>query len=90
MSWVPFVIRSGRSIFGTSGERSICSIARHAWRTVYGSLTPITERTVANVSLPSSLSRKAAPTACVVTWSEKSSHGIDSAIRRQTRKRVAR
>ena len=46
MSCVPFVIRSGRSICGTSGERSICSIARQAWRTVYGSLTPITERTV--------------------------------------------
>ena len=89
MSWVPFVIRSGRSISGTSGERSICSIARHAWRTVYGSLTPITDRTVANVSFPSSLSRNAAPTACVVTWSEKSSHGIDSAIRRQTRNSVA-
>ena len=36
------------------------------------------------------LSRNFAPTACVVTWSEKSSHGIVSAIRRQTRKSVRR
>ena len=37
---------------------------------------------------PSGLSMNFAPTAWVVTWSEKSSHGIDSAIRRQTRKTV--
>jgi hypothetical protein len=66
------------------------SMARHAWRTVYGSFQPITAGTSSNVSLPSSLSRNLAPTACVVTWSEKSSHGIDSAMRRQTRKRVRR
>ena len=30
MSWVPFVISSGREIVGTSGERSMFSIARHA------------------------------------------------------------
>ena len=39
---------------------------------------------------PSGLSMNFAPTACVVTWSENSSHGIVSAIRRQTRKSVRR
>ena len=67
MSYVPFVISSGRSICGTSGERSISSMAMHAWRTVYGSLRPITDRTSWKVSFPSSDSRNFAPTACVVT-----------------------
>ena len=39
---------------------------------------------------PAGLSMNRAPTACVVTWSENSSHGIDSAIRRQTRNSVRR
>ena len=65
-------------------------MAMQAWRTVYGSFHPITVRTSSNVSLPSSLSRNFGPTACVVTWSEKSSQGIDSAMRRQTRNRVLR
>ena len=57
---------------------------------MYGSFQPITVRTSSNVPDPSSLSRNFAPTAWVVTWSEKSSHGIVSAIRRQTRKSVRR
>ena len=88
MSCVPFVISSGREIFGTSGERSMFSIARHAWRTVYGSFSPTMSRTSWKMFSPSGLSMNVAPTACVVTWSEKSSHGIASAIRRQTRKSV--
>jgi hypothetical protein len=39
---------------------------------------------------PSELSMNVAPTACVVTWSENSSQGIVSAIRRHTRKTVRR
>ena len=42
------------------------------------------------MSSPSGLSMNRAPTACVVTWSENSSQGIASAIRRQTRKSVRR
>ena len=53
MSCVPFVISSGRSICGTSGERSISSIAMHAWRTVYGSLRPIDVADELEVSFPS-------------------------------------
>ena len=70
--------------------RSIRSIARHAWRTVYGSLRPMIERTSSKMFSPSGLSMKRAPTAWVVTWSENSSQGIDSAMRRQTRKSVRR
>ena len=89
-SWVPFVISSGREICGTSGDRSMFSIARHACRTVYGSLSPTMSRTSWRMFSPSGLSMNLAPTACVVTWSEKSSQGIDSTIRRQTRKSVRR
>ena len=65
-------------------------MARQAWRTVYGSLSATMLRTSSKMFSPSGLSMNFAPTACVVTWSEKSSHGIDSAIRRQTRKSVRR
>ena len=67
MSWVPFVIKSGREISGTSGERSMFSIARQACLTVYGSLSPTMSRTSWKMFSPSGLSMNPAPTACVVT-----------------------
>ncbi len=57
---------------------------------MYGSLRATIPRTSSKIFAPSSLSMNFAPTACVVTWSEKSSQGIDSAMRRQTRKSVLR
>ena len=66
------------------------SIARHACRTVYGSLSPTMSRTSWKMFSPSGLSMNRAPTACVVTWSENSSQAIVSAIRRQTRNSVRR
>ena len=66
MSCVPFVISSGRAIWGTSGERSMFSIARHACRTVYGSFSPTMSRTSWKMFSPSGLSMNRAPTACVV------------------------
>ena len=70
----------------TSGSRSISSIARHACRTVNVEFSRVISRTISKVFSPSGFSRWWHPTACVVTWSAKSSQLIVSAQRRQKRK----
>ena len=66
------------------------SIARQAWRTVKVELRRVIWRTISNVFSPSGFSRWWQPTACVVTWSAKSSQLMVSAQRRQKRKMALR
>ncbi|MFN8185527.1 MAG: MFS transporter [Gaiellales bacterium] len=88
MSRLPFVNRIGLRIVRASGSRSICSIARHAWRTVYGEFLRITDRTSSKI--PGFSSMKSAETAWIVTRSESSSSGSASDSTRQFRNIVRR